>query len=82
MLTNLKHFTLVNLIAGKTIIPELLQDEVTPINIARELALILETQDVRDTILDGLASVREKLGKPGASKRAAEIALEIIQQNG
>ncbi|GAB4344515.1 MAG: lipid-A-disaccharide synthase [Desulfobulbaceae bacterium] len=79
MLTSLRHFTLVNLIGGRTIIPELLQDEVTPAGIARELALILDEPEVREKILAGLAEVREKLGKPGASRRAAGIALELMR---
>ena len=81
MLTKLKSFTLVNLIAGRTIIPELLQDQVTPVNIARELALVLEAEDVREKMLQGLAKVREQIGSPGASKRAAEIALELISDS-
>jgi len=82
MLTNLKSFTLINLIAGRNIIPELLQDQATPVNIARELALILDAEDVRDKIVQGLAEVRQKIGRPGASKRAAEIAFELIGQHG
>ena len=78
MLTRLEHFTLVNLIAGRTVIPELLQDQVTPVNIARELALIIEAEDVRDKIRQGLAEVRQLLGGPGASRRAAEIALALL----
>ncbi len=80
LLTRLQHFTLVNLIAGRTIIPELLQDQVTPVNIARELALILEAPDVRKKMKAGLEEVREKLGNPGASDRAAEIAVELMSQ--
>lgn len=78
MLTKLKNFTLVNLIAGKPVIPELLQEEVNPIDIAREFQLILEDDDVRQKMKTGLAEVRDKLGSPGASQRAAQIALEII----
>lgn len=82
MLTNLKSFTLVNLIAGRNIIPELLQDQATPVNIARELALILDAEDVRNKIVQGLEEVRQKIGRPGASKRAAEIAFELMEQHG
>jgi lipid-A-disaccharide synthase len=82
MLTKLKSFTLVNLIAGRNIIPELLQDQATPVNIARELALILDAEDVREKIKQGLAEVRQKIGRPGASKRAAEIAFELIGSHG
>jgi lipid-A-disaccharide synthase len=81
MLTKLQSFTLVNLIGGRTIIPELLQDQVTPVNIARELALILDADDVREKILQGLAEVRQQIGSPGASKRAAAIAFELIKHH-
>ena len=81
LLAKVKYFTLVNLIGARTIIPELLQDQVNPVTIARELELIIEHGDERKKIIDGLAEVRQKLGAPGASKRAAEIALEIIGQN-
>lgn len=81
MLTKLKHFTLVNLIAGRTVIPELLQEQVNPIDIAREFSLILDANDVREKIVTGLAEVRDKLGSPGASKRAAQIALELVNEN-
>ncbi|MCL7488599.1 MAG: DUF354 domain-containing protein, partial [Desulfobulbaceae bacterium] len=81
MLTRLEHFTLVNLIAGRSIIPELLQDQVTPVNIARELALIIEAEDVRRKILHGMAEVRQLLGSPGASRRAAEIAMALINSH-
>ena len=54
----------------------------TPINIAREIAIILEAEDVREKMLKGLAEVRNRLGSPGASERAARIALEIIGRHG
>jgi len=78
LLIRLQWFSLVNLIAGRTIIPELLQNEVTPDNIARELLAVLDKNgSVRKTMLQGLAEVRQKLGRPGASARAAEIALHV-----
>lgn len=82
MLTKLKFFTLVNLIAGRTVIPELLQDQATPVNIARELALILDAEDVREKMVQGLTEIRQKIGSPGASKRAAKIAFELIGRHG
>jgi len=81
LLIHLQWFSLVNLIADRTIIPELLQDEVTPENIAGELALILPEGKERSAMLQGLKEVKNKLGRPGASKRAAEIALSVVNQN-
>lgn len=81
MLVKLQWFSLVNLIAGKTVIPELLQDEVTPENIARELSAILKDGKERDIMLHGFSEVRKKLGKPGASRRAANIALSMVNRD-
>ena len=80
LLIKLRWFSLVNLIADRTVIPELLQAQVTPENIARELRVLLEDKEARDTMLRGLAEVREKLGGPGASRRAARIALNIAKR--
>ncbi|BCO08360.1 hypothetical protein GF1_07360 [Desulfolithobacter dissulfuricans] len=80
LLIKLDHFSLVNLIGGREIIPELLQDQVTPENIAREIKPLLEDTPRRRTMLAGLTEVRDRLGSPGASERAAEIALQLLEQ--
>ena len=81
LLIHLKWFSLVNLIAERTVIPELLQDEVTPENIAGELATMLPGGEKRAAVLQGLQEVKDRLGQPGASDRAAEIALAVVKRN-
>ncbi len=78
LVRHLRHFSLVNLIAGREVIPELLQDEVKPEAIAKHLHLLLEDGDYRHKVFHGLAEVTEKLGPPGCTKRAAEIALSCL----
>jgi lipid-A-disaccharide synthase len=73
------HIGMVNLIAGDRIVPELIQNEVTAENIAREVIQILEGPEVRDRIKTGLDSVVKKLGPPGAAVRAAEYILEFLE---
>jgi len=72
---------LVNIIAGKSVVPELLQQEVKGERIAAEVLKILEDESCRQKILQGLAEVRDKLGTPGAAHRVAEMALEMIDNN-
>jgi len=78
LIRHLSYFSLVNLIGGRAIIPELLQDAVTPKQIAHELNVLIEDQQVRATLLAGLEEVQQLLGGPGASDRAAAIALQIL----
>lgn len=73
-LVKLPQFSLVNIIAGKEVVPELLQDEVTGERIAAEARRILEPATYRQ-ITGELAAVKEKLGKFGASRRAAKAIM-------
>jgi lipid-A-disaccharide synthase len=69
---------MVNLIAGETIVPELIQDGFTPEAVAREAVSMLTEPDRAARIREGLAAVRAKLGGPGASRRAAEAIMSVV----
>lgn len=70
-----KWIGLVNLVAGRSIVPELLQDEATGQRLYEEAIRILEDQSAYDEMKRDLAKVRAVLGQPGASTRAAEAVL-------
>ena len=78
MLVKLRHFSLVNLIAGEEVVPELLQDEVNPENIAKHILPLLYDEGIRQKMRKGLQDVRKRLGLPGASERAAQLALQML----
>jgi len=71
---------MVNLIAGRKIVPELIQHEFTPESAAREAVSMLTDRARAARVRDELARVRAKLGGPGASRRAAEAVLKVAQQ--
>ena len=71
-------FAMVNLIAGKRVVPELVQDDFTPERVASEVVRLLDSQEARDQMRQGLATVREKLGPPGAIERAADIIAGML----
>jgi lipid-A-disaccharide synthase len=74
-----EHVAMVNLIAGRRIVPELIQEDCTPENIAAEtLALLTNPQRAADT-RHALEDVRARLGGPGASGRAADAVLEVAE---
>ncbi|HXE90388.1 MAG TPA: lipid-A-disaccharide synthase [Terriglobales bacterium] len=66
-----------NLIVGRQIVPELLQSEFTPENVARELEPLLADSPAREKMLDGLAEVRSRL-KAGGTQPAADRAAEAV----
>ena len=70
---------MVNLIAGERIVPELVQDAFTPDAVAREAISMLTDRERALRIRAGLATVRARLGGPGASRRAAEAIMRVIE---
>ena len=72
---------MVNLIAGERIVPELVQEAFTPATVAGEAISMLTDGDRVTRIRAGLARVRERLGGPGASRRAAEAILKIADKS-
>jgi lipid-A-disaccharide synthase len=73
------NVAMVNLIAGRRIVPELIQDDCTAKNIAMETLALLTDADRADETRRALSEVRTKLGAPGASGRAAEAVLDLIR---
>jgi lipid-A-disaccharide synthase len=72
LVRGVKNFALVNLLAGRTVVPELLQAEASPERMAAEIERLLSDPGARRAQLDGLAEVRRSLGEPGAARRVAE----------
>jgi lipid-A-disaccharide synthase len=77
-LVRVPHFSLVNIIAGKEVVPELLQHDVNGERIAAEARKLLEPEYNR-WVRDELAAVWTKLGEPGASRRAAEAIMSLVR---
>ncbi len=77
-LVKLPHFSLVNIIAGKKVVPELLQHEVTGERIAAEVRKLLDPPTYQ-RVTEELAAVRERLGTYGASRRAAKVIMSVAR---
>jgi lipid-A-disaccharide synthase len=73
-------FAMVNLIAGKRVVPELVQKDFTPERVAKEAFRLLDSPEAREEMRRGLAEVRTKLGPPGAIDRAADIIAEMLRE--
>lgn len=76
----LRQVGLVNIVAGKPIVPEYLQNEMTPANLAAFCRRMISDRLEAEQVATALKSVRAKLGEPGASKRAAALIAEAYCQ--
>ena len=78
-LVRTKHFGMVNLIAGRQVVPELIQADFTPEKVAAETLRLLRSPDARTAMRADLAEVRRKLGPPGAVDRAADAIVALLR---
>jgi lipid-A-disaccharide synthase len=75
---DLRFISIVNLIAGRKVVEELIQEDLNRSRIRQELAVLL-TPGGKEAILKGYAEVREKLGEPGASSRVAKRMVTLLK---
>lgn len=76
---DVEHYGLINLIAGKRVAKEFIQDELNAASLSKELLRLLEP-DTNAAMRKELSAAAEKLGHGGASKRAAQAILDLVHQ--
>ena len=76
---NIPNIGLPNIVAGRQILPELLQEEFTPANVAKT-AVELLAPERRPQLEADLAFMKARLGEPGAVKRVAQLILRIAEE--
>lgn len=82
LLVRVPHYSMVNLLAGKALVKELMQSNFTGRNVAREVEFLLDHPEARATMADGLRAVGARLGKGGAISRAGESISNIYNARG
>jgi len=80
-LVRTKLFSMVNLIAERRVVPELIQNDFTPQNVAEQVLRLLNDSPARAELRIGLAEVRRRLGPPGAVERAADAIAALLEGN-
>lgn len=78
MVVKIKFISLVNLVADKKVVKELIQDELTTENLTTELSKIL-VEPGKSNMLNAYKEIEVKLGGKGASKRAAELIVGYLK---
>ena len=76
-LVRLPHFSLVNIVAGRQVVPELLQHDVTAERIVREVRILAEPE-THARVRSALDEVKARLGEGGASRRAAQAIMDAV----
>ena len=77
-LVNVKNVAMANILAGKTVVAELIQSDATSERIVAEAAVILDNPKKAEAIRAELLTVRRSLGTPGAADRAAAAVLTAV----
>lgn len=76
----LPYIGLVNVVAGRQIVPEFIQNDFVPERVVPALAKFLQDDEYRAEVQRALGDVRTKLGTPGASSRTAELVFQLGEQ--
>jgi lipid-A-disaccharide synthase len=80
MLVKIKNIALANIVSGKQVVPELIQKDVTVGNIIRELDKYFRDASYYEEVQTSLKMIPEKLGPPGAAKRAAREIVTFLEK--
>jgi lipid-A-disaccharide synthase len=76
---NVDTYAMPNLVAGRRVVPELIQEDFTPERVSQETVALLTDEALHTRTRADLRGVRELLGPPGASGRAAAAVLEVAR---
>ena len=77
---HVETYAMANLVAGRRVVPELIQDAFTPDRVAAEALRVLTDAAHAAAVRRDLREVRGKLGTPGASRRAADAVLDVARR--
>ena len=80
LMISVEHYCLANLVMGERVVPELIQKDMTPENIAGQLERILCHPEVQADIRLRLSKIRDLLGQEKVSERAAKAVLSLIDK--
>ena len=78
----LPHYGMVNLVSGRAIVTELIQDDCTPERVCDETRMLLTDQARASVMRNDLTEVVRRLGGAGASERAADAVLSTAHTRG
>ena len=78
LLVKVPYYSIVNILANKELVPELMQDDFRAPKVAARVEYLLEHSEARAEMIQGFKALRPRLGRGGAIERAADAMLEVI----
>ncbi|MBW2108947.1 MAG: lipid-A-disaccharide synthase [Deltaproteobacteria bacterium] len=81
-LIRVRHIALANLVAGRAIVPELIQHEATVERISKKALSLISDEHALAAMQKQLGRVARLLGAAGASRRAADVAMKLLSADG
>jgi lipid-A-disaccharide synthase len=78
-LIKIKDYSIVNILAGQWVIPELIQNRFTPENLFAEAKKILESEKIRAEMKESFQKIKTDLGETGASEKAARELERLVR---
>jgi len=82
LLVKVPFYSMVNILAGKQVVPELIQSDFTPAGVAGQVEYILDHAQAREEMAKELGAVKERLGPGGAVGRAADAVAALLRCGG
>jgi lipid-A-disaccharide synthase len=82
LLVKVPFYSMVNILAGKQVVPELIQSDFTPARVAGQVEYLLDHSQAREEMAKNLRALKERLGPGGAVGRAADAVAELLRFGG
>jgi lipid-A-disaccharide synthase len=79
LLVNVPYYSMVNILAKKELVPELMQHDFTAANVAGRVEYLLDHPEAREEMVRGFQSLKPRLGQGGAIERAADAMVGVLQ---
>jgi lipid-A-disaccharide synthase len=79
LLVKVPYYCMVNILAKKELVPELMQNDFTAANVATRVEYILSHPEEREEMIRGYQAIKSRLGRGGAIERAADAVLGVLQ---
>ncbi len=79
MLVKVPHFSIVNILSKRELVPELMQEDFTADNVAAQVEYLLDHPEAREAMIQGFRALKPRLGSGGAIGRAADVVVEVLR---